>query len=83
MKVAATPDGAWSMRVRAGRYTLTAWMTDSVSQNSDQQKVVELEAGGSKRVELEVREPSKPIVVMVLEPNGAPSVGATVMGSEP
>lgn len=82
VKVAATPDGAWSMRVRAGRYKLTAWMTDTGNQNGDQEKVVELEAGGSKHVDLEVREASKPIVVTVLEPNGAPSVHATVMGGE-
>ncbi|MCY1023344.1 carboxypeptidase regulatory-like domain-containing protein [Pyxidicoccus sp. MSG2] len=83
LKVAATPDGAWSMKVRAGRYRLTAWMTDTGNQNGDQEKVVELEAGGSKHVDLEVREASRPIVVTVLEPNGAPSVSATVMGSEP
>ena len=82
VKVAASPDGAWSMRVRAGRYKLTAWMTDTGNQNGDQEKVVELEAGGSKLVELEVREARRPIVVTVLEPNGAPSVRATVMGSE-
>ena len=83
VKVAAAPDGAWSMRVRAGRYRLTAWMTDTGNQNGDQEKIVELEAGGTKRVELEVREAERPIVVTVLEPNGAPSVRATVMGSEP
>jgi protocatechuate 3,4-dioxygenase beta subunit len=83
VKVAASADGAWSMRVRAGRYTLTAWMTDTSAQNDDQQKVVELEAGGTQRVDLEVREAKKPIVVTVLEPNGAPSVAATVMGGEP
>ncbi|MFP2910088.1 carboxypeptidase-like regulatory domain-containing protein [Pyxidicoccus sp. 3LFB2] len=82
-KVAATADGAWSMRVPEGRYKLTAWMTDTGNQNGDQEKVVELEAGGSQRVELEVREATRPIVVTVLEPNGAPSVAATVMGSEP
>ncbi|NMO21118.1 peptide-binding protein [Pyxidicoccus fallax] len=82
VRVPATPDGTWSMRVRAGRYTLTAWMTDTGNQSGDQQKVVELEAGGSKRVDLEVREARRPIVVTVLEPNGAPSVHATVMGGE-
>jgi hypothetical protein len=83
VQVPATPDGAWSMRVAAGRYRLTAWMTDTGNQSGDQEKVVELEAGGSKRVDLEVREARRPLVVTVLEPNGAPSVHASVMGSEP
>ncbi|QSQ28106.1 carboxypeptidase regulatory-like domain-containing protein [Pyxidicoccus parkwayensis] len=83
VRVAASADGAWSMRVRAGRYRLIAWMTDTGNQSGDQEKFVELEAGGTKRVELEVREASRPITVTVLEPNGAPSVLATVMGGEP
>ncbi|MFP2924170.1 carboxypeptidase regulatory-like domain-containing protein [Pyxidicoccus sp. 3LG] len=82
MRVPASPDGTWSMRVRAGRYRVMAWMTDTGNQSGDQEKVVELEAGKTARVDLEVREASKPMVVTVLEPNGAPSVAATVMGSE-
>ncbi|MCP3142392.1 carboxypeptidase regulatory-like domain-containing protein [Pyxidicoccus xibeiensis] len=82
IKVPATSEGAWSMRMRAGRYRLTAWMTDTGNQSGDQVKLVDLEAGGKKHVALEVREARKPILVTVLEPNGAPSVSATVMGSE-
>ncbi len=82
LEVPASADGSWSMRVAAGRYQLSAWMTDAPFQSDDQVKVVELKEGQSQHVELEVREAKKAIVLTVLEPNGAPSVRATVMGSE-
>jgi len=81
-EIPASADGTWSARVGAGRYKLIAWMTDVPAQSEHQQKIVELKAGQSQRVELEVYEAKKPIVVTVLEPNGAPSVRATVMASE-
>ncbi|RKH54257.1 peptide-binding protein [Corallococcus sp. AB050B] len=80
--VPAKPDGTWSMRVGAGRYQLSAWLSALRFQNGDQQQVVELEAGGRRHVDLVVGEPKKPLRVTVLEPNGAPSVHATVMATE-
>lgn len=80
--VPATPEGTWSMRVGAGRYQLSAWLSALRFQNGDQQQVVELEAGGRRHVDLVVGEPQKPLRVTVLEPNGAPSVHATVMAAE-
>ncbi|MHA7629174.1 carboxypeptidase regulatory-like domain-containing protein [Corallococcus sp. M7] len=80
--VPAKPDGTWSMRVGAGRYQLSAWLSALRFQNGDQQQVVELEAGGRRHVDLVVGEPRKPLRVTVLEPNGAPSVHATVMATE-
>lgn len=80
--VPAKPDGTWSMRVGAGRYQLGAWLSAQRFQNGEQQQVVELEAGGRRHVDLEVGEPKKPLQVTVLEPNGAPSVNATVMATE-
>ncbi len=82
LEIPASAQGTWSARVGAGRYKLIAWMTDAPAQSEHQDKVVELKAGQSQRVELEVHEAKKPIVVTVLEPNGAPSVRATVMASE-
>ncbi|WP_224247543.1 carboxypeptidase regulatory-like domain-containing protein [Hyalangium gracile] len=81
IELPATAEGTFSMRVRAGRYQLMAWLADAPFMN-DQEKTVTLEAGKVQRVELEVREARRPITVTVLEPNGAPSVGAVVMGSE-
>ncbi|WP_375757583.1 carboxypeptidase regulatory-like domain-containing protein [Corallococcus exercitus] len=80
--VPARPDGTWSMRVGAGRYQLSAWLSALRFQNGDQQQVVELEAGGRRHVDLVVGEPKKPLRVTVLEPNGAPSVRAIVMATE-
>ncbi|MBN8468636.1 carboxypeptidase regulatory-like domain-containing protein [Corallococcus exiguus] len=80
--VPAKPDGTWSMRVGAGRYQLSAWLSALRFQNGDQQQVVELESGGRRHVDLVVGEPRKPLRVTVLEPNGAPSVHATVMATE-
>ncbi|RKG83556.1 carboxypeptidase regulatory-like domain-containing protein [Corallococcus terminator] len=80
--VPAKPDGTWSMRVSAGRYQVVAWLSALRFQNGEQQQVVELEAGGRRHVDLEVGEPKKPLQVTVLEPNGAPSVRATVMATE-
>ncbi|MBN9687195.1 MULTISPECIES: carboxypeptidase regulatory-like domain-containing protein [unclassified Corallococcus] len=80
--VPAKLDGTWSMRVGAGRYQLSAWLTALRFQNGDQLQVVELEAGGRRHVDLVVGEPRKPLRVTVLEPNGAPSVHATVMATE-
>ncbi|RKG98053.1 carboxypeptidase regulatory-like domain-containing protein [Corallococcus carmarthensis] len=80
--VPAKPDGTWSMRVGAGRYQLSAWLSALRFQNGGQQQVVELEAGGQRHVDLVVGEPKKPLQVTVLEPNGAPSVHATVMATE-
>ncbi|MBZ4371404.1 carboxypeptidase regulatory-like domain-containing protein [Corallococcus sp. AS-1-6] len=80
--VPAKPDGTWSMRVGVGRYQLSAWLSSLRFQNGDQQQVVELEAGGRRHVDLVVGEPKKPLRVTVLEPNGAPSVHATVMATE-
>jgi hypothetical protein len=82
IEVPAAADGTWSMRLGAGRHQLSAWMTDAPFQSEDQRKVVELKAGQTQHVDLEVREAKKTIVLTVLEPNGAPSVRATVMGSE-
>ena len=82
LETPASADGTWSMRVGAGRYQLSAWMTDASAQSGSQEQVVELKAGQSRHVELELHPAKKPIVVTVLEPNGAPSVRATVMGSE-
>ncbi|WP_426750390.1 carboxypeptidase regulatory-like domain-containing protein [Myxococcus sp. Y35] len=82
LQVPAERDGSWRMRVRAGRYQLMAWLSDTGNQNGDQEKVVEVEVGQTQQVELQVREASHPIRVTVLEPNGAPSVAATVMASD-
>lgn len=79
--VPATAEGTFAMRVSAGKYQLSAWVADSRWVN-EQEKVVTLQAGQTQRVELEVREGKKPVLITVLEPNGAPSVRATVMGSE-
>ncbi|ADO71897.1 carboxypeptidase regulatory-like domain-containing protein [Stigmatella aurantiaca] len=81
LEVPATADGTFSIRAGAGRYQLSAWLVDVRSGNA-QEKLVTLEAGQLQRVDLEVGEGTKPITVTVLEPNGAPSVRATVMGSE-
>ncbi|AKJ01505.1 Hypothetical protein AA314_03131 [Archangium gephyra] len=82
LEVPASANGTWSMRVGAGRYQLSAWMTDATAQSESQEQVIELKAGQSRHVALELHAAKKPIVVTVLEPNGAPSVRATVMGSE-
>lgn len=79
--VPATAAGTFAMRVSAGKYQLSAWVPDSRWVN-EQEKVVTLQAGQTQRVELQVREGKKPVQITVLEPNGAPSVRATVMGSE-
>ncbi|MBZ4397353.1 carboxypeptidase regulatory-like domain-containing protein [Myxococcus sp. AS-1-15] len=81
-QIPTAADGTWSMRVRAGRYRVAAWLVDVGNQNSDQEKVVDLKAGATERVDLQVREAERPLSVTVLEPNGAPSVSATVMGAE-
>lgn len=75
-------DGSWSMRVRAGSYHVAAWLSETGNQSGDQEKVVEVAAGQTQRVDLRVREAKRALAVTVLEPNGAPSVSATVMGSE-
>ncbi|MDC0706932.1 carboxypeptidase regulatory-like domain-containing protein [Stigmatella sp. ncwal1] len=81
LEVPATAEGTFSIRAGAGRYQLSAWLVDARSGN-DQEKIVTLEADQRQHVDLEVREGTKPITVTVLEPNGAPSVRATVMGCE-
>ena len=67
------------------RGALPAHRVDDGHLNSERRPGEGGGAGGRrlKHAELEVREASRPIVVTVLEPNGAPSVTATVMGSEP
>nr|QKW94284.1 PDZ domain-containing protein [Myxococcus xanthus] len=82
LQVPVARDGTWSMRVREGRYQLIAWLSETGSQNGDQEKVTEVEAGQTQRVDLQVRDARHPIRVTVLEPNGAPSVAATVMASD-
>ncbi len=82
IEVPAAADGTWAIRLGAGKHKLSAWVTDMPFQSDDQVKVVELKAGQTQKVDLEVREARKTIVLTVLEPNGAPSVRATVMGSE-
>ncbi|TQF09360.1 peptide-binding protein [Myxococcus llanfairpwllgwyngyllgogerychwyrndrobwllllantysiliogogogochensis] len=81
-QISAAADGAWSMRVRAGTYHVAAWLSEAGNQSGDQEKVVEVAAGQTQRVDLRVREAKRALAVTVLEPNGAPSVSATVMGSE-
>ncbi|NTX66251.1 carboxypeptidase regulatory-like domain-containing protein [Myxococcus sp. CA051A] len=81
-QISAAADGAWSMRVRAGTYHVAAWLSEAGNQSGDQEKVVEVAAGQMQRVDLRVREAKRALAVTVLEPNGAPSVSATVMGSE-
>jgi hypothetical protein len=81
IEVPATAEGTFTMRVGAGRYQLSAWMADARFL-SVQEKVVTLKAGQTLRADLEVSEGKKPLAITVLEPNGAPSVGAVVMGSE-
>ncbi len=81
IEVPVLADGTYSMRVRAGRHQLSAWMADARGLATEK-KAVTLEAGRTLRVDLEVREAKRPITLTVLEPNGAPSVGAVVMGSE-
>ncbi|KFE67974.1 hypothetical protein DB31_7211 [Hyalangium minutum] len=80
-EVPATAAGTFSLRLGAGKYQLSAWLADSRWVN-EQEKAVTVKAGQTQRVELEVREGKKPVQITVLEPNGAPSVRATVMGSE-
>ncbi|WP_063747612.1 carboxypeptidase regulatory-like domain-containing protein [Corallococcus macrosporus] len=82
LQVPVARDGTWSMRVREGRYKLRAWLADTGSQNGDQEKNAEVEAGQTQRVDLQVRDARHPIRVTVVEPNGAPSVAATVMASD-
>ncbi|MFP2962932.1 carboxypeptidase regulatory-like domain-containing protein, partial [Myxococcus sp. 1LA] len=82
LQVPVAREGTWSMRVREGRYKVIAWLSDTGSQSGDQEKVVEVEAGKAQRVDLQVRDARHPIRVTVLEPNGAPSVAATVMASD-
>ncbi|HVG59375.1 MAG TPA: carboxypeptidase regulatory-like domain-containing protein [Hyalangium sp.] len=81
IELPATPAGTFSMRIAAGRYHLSAWLADS-RWASEEQKIATVKAGQTERVELEVREGKKPVLITVLEPNGAPSVRAVVMGSE-
>ncbi|HLL00753.1 MAG TPA: carboxypeptidase regulatory-like domain-containing protein [Myxococcaceae bacterium] len=81
VEVPTLANGTFSMRIRAGRYQLSAWMADARGLDTEE-KTVTLEAGRTQRVDLEVREAKRPITLTVLEPNGAPSVGAVVMGSE-
>lgn len=80
-EVPATAAGTFSLRLGAGKYQLSAWLADSRWVN-EQEKVVTVKAGQTQHVELEVRQGKKPVQITVLEPNGAPSVRATVMGSE-
>ncbi|AKQ67892.1 PDZ/DHR/GLGF domain protein [Myxococcus hansupus] len=82
LQVPASRDGTWSMRVRAGRYKLIAWLSETGNQSGDQEKAVEVEVGQTQQVALQVREARHPIRVTVLEPNGAPSIAATVMASD-
>ncbi|MCP3103953.1 carboxypeptidase regulatory-like domain-containing protein [Myxococcus sp. K15C18031901] len=79
LQAQTSADGTFSMRVRAGRYRVAAWLTDTGATTDD--KVVELEADKTQRADLTVREVRATITVTVLEPEGAPSVGATVMMS--
>jgi hypothetical protein len=81
IELPATPAGTFSMRIAAGRYRLNAWLADS-PWASEEEKVATVKAGQTEHVELEVREGKKPVLITVLEPNGAPSVRAIVMGSE-
>ena len=69
------------MRIAAGRYHLYAWLADSRWASEDE-KIATVKAGQTEHVEIEVREGKKPVLITVLEPNGAPSVRAIVMGSE-
>ncbi|MBL0692535.1 carboxypeptidase regulatory-like domain-containing protein [Comamonas sp. JC664] len=82
LQVPASRDGTWSMRVREGTYKLIAWLSDTGSQDGDQEKRVEVAAGQTQQVALQVREARHPIRVTVLEPNGAPSIAATVMAGD-
>ncbi|QSQ15674.1 carboxypeptidase-like regulatory domain-containing protein [Myxococcus landrumensis] len=81
-QISTSTDGTWSMRVRTGRYRVTAWLSETGNQNTDQEQVVDVEAEQTRRVDLQVREAKRPHFITVLEPNGAPSIGAIVMVSE-
>ncbi|WP_338866391.1 carboxypeptidase regulatory-like domain-containing protein [Myxococcus stipitatus] len=82
-QVSTSPEGTWSMRVREGRYRLSAWLSEVGNQNTDQAQVVDVEVEQTRRVDLRVKEAKRPHVVTVREPNGAPSIGAIVMVGEP
>ncbi|MCE9670094.1 carboxypeptidase regulatory-like domain-containing protein [Myxococcus stipitatus] len=77
LQTTSAADGTFSVRVKTGRYRVAGWLTQTGATTDD--KVVEVETDKSQRADLKVREVRTSITVTVLEPNGAPSVGATVM----